>query len=168
MALVDCPECGVGVSSSAAACPSCAFPIRAPLSSLPVAQLASAPGRRTPTGATAVALDTVKGVAARLVMGAFLILTAIPFEAVPAVIGGIVVAGSSFFLWRKAKRVATMDSEGGGASAQVQEFLLDAEDRQLRALADFEEQAGQRLADLEERIDFHERLLIKSRQQSGD
>lgn len=168
MALVDCPECGVGVSSSAAECPSCAFPIRAPLSSLPVAQPASAPGLRTPTGATAVALDTVKGVAARLVMGAFLIISAIPFEAVPAILGGIVIAGSSFFLWRKAKNAATMDPEGGGASAQVQEFLLDAEDRQLRALADFEEQAGQRLTDLEERIDFHERLLIKSRQQSGD
>ena len=168
MALVECPECGAGVSSSAVACPSCAFPIRAPLSSLQVAQPASAPGRRTPTGATAVALDTVKGVAARLVMGAFLILTAIPFEAVPAVIGGIVVAGSSFFLWRKAKKAATMDSDGGQTSAQVKEFLLDAEERQLRAIADFEEQAEQRLADLEERIDFHERLLIKSREQSGD
>jgi len=168
VALVDCPECGVGVSSSAAACPSCAFPMRAPLSSLPVAQPPSARGLRTPNGATVMALDTVKGVAARLVMGAFLILTAIPFEAVPALLGGIVIAGSSFFLWRKAKKAATMDPEGGGASEQVQEFLLDAEDRQLRALADFEEQAGQRLADLEERIDFHERLLIKSRQQSGD
>ena len=167
MALVDCPECGVGVSSSAAACPSCAFPIRTPLGSLPAAQpVASAAG--APSGATAVALDTVKGVAARLVMGAFLILTAIPFEAAPAVFGGVVIAGSSFFLWRKAKKAAATESGGGQATAEVQEFLIEAEERQLRAIGDFEEMAGQRLADLEERIDFHERLLIKSRQQSGD
>lgn len=111
-----------------------------------------------------MALDTVKGVAARLTMGAFLILTAIPFEAAPAVIGGLVIAGSSFFLWRKAKKVAAAESEGGHSTAQVREFLLEAEDRQLRAIADFEEQAAQRLAEIEERIDFHERLLIKSRQ----
>ncbi len=103
-----------------------------------------------------------------MVMGAFLILTAIPFEAAPAIIGGIVVAGSSFFLWRKAKKAATMDPDGGQTGAQVQEFLLEAEERQLRAIADFEEQAEQRLADMEERIDFHERLLIKSREQAGD
>jgi hypothetical protein len=126
------------------------------------------PTKSTPTGATAVALDTVKGVAARLVMGAFLILTAIPFEAAPAVLGGVVIAGSSFFLWRKAKRAASMELGGGQATAEVQEFLMEAEERQLRAIGDFEELAGQRLADLEERIDFHERLLIKSRQQSGD
>ncbi len=163
MALVECPECGTPVSTSAAACPSCAFPIRAPLNAVP----APTPGSRAPTvaPATAVALDTVKGVAARLVMGAFLILTAIPFEAVPAVVGGVVIAGSSFFLWRKAKKAATAEPEGGLAAARVQEFLVEAEDRQLRALADFEEQSAQRLADLEERIDFHERLLIKSRQQ---
>ena len=165
MALVECPECGGGVSSSASACPACAFPIRTPLASVGLGQPAAAPGPRVPSGATAVALDTVKSVAARMTMGAFLIATAIPFEAAPAVLGGLVVAGSSFFVWRKAKRVAMMDSEGGQSTAEVREFLLDAEDRQLRALADFEEQAGQRLADLEERIDFHERLLVKSRQQ---
>jgi len=167
MALVECPECGGGVSSSADACPSCAFPIHAPLSSMPAREPAGAP-MRGPTAATVVALDTVKGVAARLVLGAFLVLTAIPFESPPALIGGLLVAGSSFFLWRKAKKAATMDLDGGQSAEQMQEFLLEAEDRQLRAIADFEEQAGQRLTDLEERIDFHERLLIKSRQQGAD
>ena len=164
MALIECPECGGGVSSSADACPACAFPIRTPPRSRAVSQPATAPIPRTPTGATAVALDSVKSVAARLVMGAFLIVTAIPFEAAPAVVGGLVIAASSILVWRKAKKAATMDSDGSQSTAQVREFLLEAEDRQLRALADFEEQAGQRLADLEERIDFHERLLIKSRQ----
>ena len=109
--------------------------------------------------------DTVKAVAGRLALGGMFFVAGVAWEAPPVIIGAFIVVASCIPLWRKAKRAATSEGQGAESRAQIQEFLLDAEDRQLRAIADFEEQAAQRLADIEERIDFHERLLIKSRQQ---
>jgi len=166
MALINCPECDASVSSSAAACPACAFPIYAPAGT-PLVRKPTPIGvrRPEPTGAAAVALNTVKAIAGRLVLGAAFFWSGVAWEAPPVIIGALVVVGSCVPLWLKAKRAAR--GEGGSAGAlehRVKAFVADSEDRQLRAVDDLEADHGQRLTDLEERIDFTERMMIKRRE----
>ena len=166
MALINCPECGASVSSSAVACPSCAFPLDAPAGTPLVREPTPLGVRRPePMGAAAVALNTVKGIAGRLVLGGWFLISGIAFEAPPVIIGALIVVGSCIPLWLKAKKVARGEgSDTGAIEHRIRAYVTDSEDRHLRAVEDLEAEHARRLADLEERIDFTERMMIKRRE----
>jgi len=62
-----------------------------------------------------------------------------------------------------------MGGSGGGAQleAKMRQYVTEAEERQMR-LADLEEENSRRVGELEERLDFAERLLARQGGSSGD
>ena len=159
MALIDCPECGAEISSSAQACPACAFPID------------RGRGRHTgqPEWTGQRVWDLGKQIMARVVLGGVLFASGAAWEAPPVIISALVVFGSTVPLWLKARKAALIGGSGDGAQleARMRQYVTEAEERQMR-LTDLEEENSRRVVELEERVDFAERLLARQGDSSGD
>ncbi len=150
MALIECPECGWEVSDTAAACPKCAYRLGA--GTLPVTGGVgeeSGIQRWWPTAS----------VLGRLGVGACLLFLARVEQELGAPTGilGLLVAGSAIPAWYRHKL------------ARLQAGSIDTalEDRLEDRLLDQERRHLEQLADLEERLEFTERLLTKQREQIG-
>jgi hypothetical protein len=161
MALVACPECGTEVSSSAAACPHCAFPLRSPRDVAPLDHGARPPA---PVVSGAAALDVTRQITGRLALVAVLFPSGVIWEAPPVILASLAVLGSCIPIWRKAKRGLVGGAETH-VQAQVDSRLAEVQEHLGRKLSDIEQRQIDRLADLEERIDFTERLLVKRREE---
>jgi len=159
MALIDCPECGAEISSSAQACPSCAFPI------------SRRRGQHTgqPERTAQRTWELGKQILARVVLGGVLFASGAAWEAPPVIISALVVFGSTVPLWLKARKAALMGGSGDGSQleARMRQYVAEAEERQMR-LADLEEENSRRVVELEERVDFAERLLARQGDSSGN
>ena len=86
-------------------------------------------------------------------------------DSVAAIIGGVVIAGSAIPTWYRAK-IARM-REGRGATDLEYRFedrMTEFEQRQQDQLHRLAQMQTEQMADLEERMDFAERLLAKKEQ----
>ncbi len=156
MALIECPECGTDVSSRAQTCPRCAYPFGKGNKGL-----RRSPGTGIPSPYSG--MDLAKTVVARVVLGGVLFASGITWEAPPVIISALVVFGSCVPVWFKARRAAILrsGSESGVLESRLKEFMSDMEYRQVQQLDDIAEQNARQIAELEERLDFTERLLAK-------
>jgi hypothetical protein len=156
MALIECPECGREVSASAAACPECAYPIAAGTPRAPGQRDGGTPKR--PWWKTAIPLFV------RVVAGAILIGVGADEESVAAIIGGLLVGGSAIPAWYRDKiermKVASGVARGGD---RLEERITEMEQRHREQLAQLGQMHAGQIAELEERIDFAERLLTEKR-----
>ena len=149
MALIECPECGWEVSDTAAACPKCAYRLGGALSV---------------SRSEATSLSTERSwwpaasIIGRIGVGAFLMFLARVEQEFGAGVGllGLVVAGSAVPAWFRHK----MERLRVGADPALVDRL---EDR----IAELEHLHLEQMTDLEERIEFAERLLTKQREQIG-
>jgi hypothetical protein len=79
-----------------------------------------------------------------------------------AIIGGIVIAASAFPTWYRAKIDRLRASQSGAAPISTLEARMAAlEKQQHDRLEQIEQARSGQIADLEERVDFAERLLTK-------
>ncbi len=156
MALIECPECGREVSSNAAACPSCAYPVATGMQARTSGVDAKSRWRERAKLAAQIG--------ARLLGGMILIGFGVdgnPQEAgTAAIIGGLIVAVSAIPTWYRARlgRSVRRDPDG------LRERLATMEERHRQQIAELARMQADRVADLEERIDFTERLLTKQRE----
>ena len=135
MALIECPECGREVSDVAAVCPECAYPVRTGTPPLPV---------RAASQSTQRPWWPAVDIIGRVAVGAFVLFLV-----------GLLVAGSAIPTWFRYKM------EGLRAGRADTALVDGLEDR----MAELEHRHVEQVADLEERIEFTERLLTKQREQ---
>jgi hypothetical protein len=159
MPLIDCPECGIEVSSQASSCPRCAFPMKKV-------------GNRGARGALGLpkvpltSLDVTKSIVGRLMFAGLLFASGIGFDAPPVIILSLAAGGSAVPLYLKARRVERL----GGVAApkrleqQLERQLIEAKDQSFQQLAEIDRNANH-IAELEERLEFMERLLARQREQ---
>jgi hypothetical protein len=81
--------------------------------------------------------------------------------AVAAAIGGILVAASSIPVWYRSRAGRL----GKGSTAILEERVATMEQRHREQMAELLRIQADQVADLEERVDFAERLLTKQREQ---
>ncbi len=159
MALIDCPECGREVSNSAAECPACAYPVGTLTPALPP--------RDVPVPPEYQWWKTALSILGRVVLGAILAgVGGDEEDSVAAIIGGVVIAGSAIPTWYRA-RIARLQA-GRGAADMAYRFdsrMAELEQRQQEQMDRLERMHTGQVAELEERIDFAERLLSKQREQ---
>ena len=158
MPLIECVDCGASVSDSAQACPQCGFPVKKSKARSP---------ERVPDvpRVTLTSLDVAKSNLGRVLLAAGFFASGVSWEAPPVIILSIVLGLSGIPLWLKARRAERV---GGVAETRVIEekvrrALIDAEDRDMQQLAEIEQNAN-RIVDLEERLDFMERLLAQQQE----
>ena len=149
MALIECPECGWEVSDTAAACPKCAY------------RLGGTPSVTPPRAVSESAIRSwwpAASIIGRVAVGGILMLLTMAEQELGAGTGllGLVVAGSAIPTWFRYK----MELSRSGVDTALVDHL---EDR----IAELEHRHQEQMADLEERIDFAERLLTKQREQIG-
>jgi hypothetical protein len=161
MTLAICPECHADVSDQAAQCPQCGYPLAvrsptpAPVDDSDLSGVRTVISRRFAVGWT-----TATGSAVLLM---FVLGRSVPGVAAATWVGALGLLASSIPIWWKTRRVA-----GGGAPApaelerRVEERLQAGEERIRRWLAEMED-GSRHVMELEERVDFAERLLTKYR-----
>ena len=162
MALIECRECGREVSSSAAACPECAYPIgtrRARTRGL--APVGSGPPKR-PWWKLAIPII------GRIAVGSIVMVFAVDDQSVAGLIGGLLIGGSAIPAWYRDK----FDRLGAGPAAaprddRLEDQMAEIEHRHREQMAQLEQTHAGQIADLEERMDFTERLLTERRGQAG-
>ncbi len=144
MALMECPECGWEVSDSAATCPKCAYRL----------------GTGTPSviPPRAVTWWPAASIIGRIAVGGIILFLTATEQELGAGTGlvGLLVAGSAIPTWFRHR----MERLRSGSADTV---LIDVEDR----MVELEHRHLEQIADLEERIEFTERLLTKQREQIG-
>ncbi len=161
MALIECPECGREVSSSAAACPECAYPVRAGTPPVPPRAVKEPPKYER--------WKTAASILNRLTVGAFLAgIGGGEEESVAAVIGGLIIGASAIpvFYRDKVERLRAGRSDTPRVDG-IEDRMVELEHRQQEQMVQFEQTHTAQMTDLEERIDFAERLLTKQREQIG-
>jgi hypothetical protein len=161
MSLIRCPECGREVSSSASACPECGYPVMTGTPSVPHS------AAKQPRDYTWV--KTSLSIAARIFLGVFIAAVGGEEEdSVAAIIGGSIIAASAFPTWYRAK-IAQLKSRGSGSEliTSVEDRLIEFERSQQDQMDRLEQLHSGQLADLEERLDFAERMLTKQKEQIG-
>jgi len=161
MTLIRCPECGREVSSSASTCPECAYPV--------VTGTPSVPHRAVKKSKGYTWVTTSLSIAARLFGGVIIAAGGGDEEgSVMAIIGGTIIAASAFPTWYRAK-IAQIKTRSSGAELvdSVEDRLLEFERRQQDQMDRVEQIHSGQIADLEERLDFAERLLTKQKEQIG-
>jgi hypothetical protein len=159
MALIECPECGNVTSSEATFCPQCGY-----------AAKKAAPPSPAESGRLAVVpltmLDITRSIVGRLLVGAGMLASGAAFDAPPAVLLGLVVWGSAVPLYLKARKAQLGPLAGHRALEEaVRKQLTAARDEAQLERSAIEDNAG-KIADLEERIDYLERLLARERERS--
>ena len=157
MPLIDCPECGIEVSAQATFCPRCGFPVKK------AAGRTAADSHGLPT-IPLTSLDVTKSLIGRLVFGGLLFASGIGFDAPPVVLLALVAWGSGVPLYLKARKAVRLGA-GQNTNAVDEELarqLLEARNQGLQHLADIDRNATQ-IAELEERLEFMERLLARQR-----
>lgn len=160
MSFIDCPECGLEVSSQATFCPRCGFPVK---------KAGSRQGRSASRGMAEVpltSLDVTRSLIGRLVFGGLVLASGIGFEAEPVIMLAFVAWGSGIPLYLKARKAARL---GAGLAAaaldpDLAHQLLEAKSLAAQQISEIERNAGQ-IADLEERVEFMERLLARQREE---
>jgi hypothetical protein len=160
MALAECPECGTVASTEATFCPQCGFPINK----------AAQPAPSGPRGLPFIALsmlDLTKSIVGRILVGAGMMATGVAFDAPPGVLLALVVWGSAVPLYLKARKAHRLGPLAGQRALEeaVTKQLAAARDETQRQLATVDHNTS-RIAELEERIDFMERLLARERERS--
>lgn len=149
MALIECPECGWEVSDTAAACPKCAYRLGG---ALPIAR------SQTTSLSTQRSWWPAASIAGRIGVGFALMLLARAGTEFGATTGllGLIVAGSAIPAWIR-HRMERLRSGGDPT-------LVDSlEDR----IAELEHRHREEMTELEERVEFAERLLTKQRGEIG-
>jgi len=156
MALIECPDCGTDVSSKAPTCPRCAYPVSKKLTG-------SSSGLRSSYGG----LEVAKQLLGRVVLGGVLFASGVSWEAPPVIISALVILGSCVPIWLRARKAAILGHAGDSAmfEGRVKELMADMEYRQMQQLDEVAEQSSRQIAELEERLDFTERLLAKQADQ---
>ena len=155
MALIDCPECGREVSSSAAVCPVCAYPVSTGTPPVPPRAVSEPPKYRW--------WKTTIPLLGRVVLGVMLAAIGGDEEgSVAAVIGGVIIAGSAIPAWYRDKIERLKAGRAAeGLDDRFADRMADLEHRQQVQMDRLEQMHTEQMADLEERIDFAERLLTK-------
>ena len=149
MALIECPECGREVSDSAAACPDCAYPVAKGSTPVP-----SRPAREPTKRSWWPAVSIIGRIA---VGGIILFLGAVEGElGAEIVLVGLLVAGSAIPTWFRHKIERLRAGWAGTALVDLEDRMVELEHRHL-----------EQMTDLEERIEFAERLVTKQRAQIG-
>ncbi len=158
MALIDCPECGRQVSSSASACPGCAYPLVSGAFPAPT-QVAAEPERPK-------WWKTALGLAARLAVGMMLIAAGLGEDEPSGVVGGLIIGGSAIPAWYRAKfGRLRLPGTGRRLGNRLEERLAEIERRHREEMEQLQETHAGHMADLEERLDFTERVLTRNREQ---
>lgn len=154
MALVDCPECGREVSNRAPNCPDCAFPFEGPPKKGLFEQIVNSQRLRA---AGSVGLRLFIGVMVAGVGGG-------EEGSGAAVFGGILIGASAFPTWYR-YRLERFKNRRAQLSVdeEVERYVSDLRQKQDDEIARIEAAYDERVADLEERVDFAERLLTKGR-----
>jgi len=157
MALIDCPECGHEVSSSAAVCPACAYPVGTVTPPAPQGTVTVPPEYNWWKIALSMLVRVVAGAIIAGVGGG-------EEESAAAIVGGILIAGSAIPTWYRA-RIGRLKAAHVGADLEhrFEDRMSEFEQRQLEQLDRIERMHTGQMAELEERIDFAERLLAKQR-----
>ena len=157
MALIECPECGREVSSSAGACPQCAYP---------VGTGTPAVSSRAVSGSPTHSWWNTASIVGRIGVGGILVLLARVEQELGAGTGllGLLVAGSAIPTWIRYRieraRVGQIDTAPVDG---LEDRIADLEHRH----AELEQRQLEQITDLEERVEFAERLLIKQREEIG-
>jgi len=148
MAFTDCPECGLAISERAAACPRCGFPLK-PRQDV-----------RYVTGLSA--LDAAKSIVGRVVLGVAIFSSGVAFDAPPVILCSMVLLGSTIPVWLKARKFERL--RAGAVAPPIESApksrLVAAESHGRPHLTELE-QASQQVEDLQERLEFLERLVAK-------
>ena len=159
MSLIECVDCGATVSDGALACPQCGFPVKKSKGRSPQ-RIADVPR------VSLTSLDIAKSILGRVGLAVGFFASGVTWEAPPVIILSIVMGLSGVPLWlkaRKAERLGGMSSTDA-IEERVGRALVEAEDRDMQQIADIEQNAN-RLLDLEERLEFMERLLARQREE---
>jgi len=160
MPFIHCPECGLEVSAQATFCPRCGYP---------VAKVGRRQADRAAHGIAEVpltSLDVTRSLIGRLVFGGLVLASGIGFDAPPVVLLAFVAWGSGIPLYLKARKAARL---GGTAASglpdpELATQLLEARSQAAEQVAAVERNATQ-LQELEERVEFMERLLARQREE---
>ena len=147
MALIECPECGHEVSSSAAVCPECAYPVGTGTPSVPPQAV---------RGSTKPSWWTAVPIIGRVAGGGMLFLLAEPGSLGIGIVG-LLIAASAIPTWYHHRM------ERFKASLPDRALVDGLEDR----MAELEHRHSEQMTELGERIEFAERLLSKQREQIG-
>ena len=157
MSLIECADCGTTVSDSAPACPQCGFPVEK-------SRGRSNQGAPDVPRVSLTSLDVAKSILGRFVLAAGFFASGVGFEAPPVIILSVVLGLSGVPLWLKARKAERL---GGTTDTHLIEervgrALIEVEDRDMQQIADIEQNTN-RILDLEERLEFMERLLARQR-----
>ncbi len=160
MALISCPECGREISNNAATCPVCGYHLQ-----LVVPEHGRAMNTSDRSGWWKLGLS----IAGRIAIGVSVAVLGWEWDmSYPAVFGGITIAGSSIPAWYKTK-IDRLRGVGGGADKieRLENRLAELENRHQMDMADIDQVHREQIAELEERIEFTERLVASKREQIG-
>lgn len=159
MALIECPECTTVASSKATFCPQCGYPFKHVKE-----REATSPGSVPFISFTI--LDVTRSIVGRVLFGGLVFATGIGFDAPPAIILALIAWGSAVPLYLRARKSHRLGPFTGHRQIEqaVVKQLTEARDETRRELAGIDINAG-RITELEERLDFMERLLAKYREQ---
>jgi hypothetical protein len=157
MALIDCPECGHEVSSNAAVCPACAYPVGTVTPPAPPGTATVPPEYKWWKIALSMLVRAAVGGIIAGVGGG-------EEGSAAAIVGGVLIAASAIPTWYRA-RIERLKAERGGADLEhrFEDRISEFEQRQQEQLDRIERMQAGQMAELEERVDFAERLLAKQR-----
>jgi hypothetical protein len=113
-------------------------------------------------------LDAAKSIVARAILGGALLASGVAWEAPPVIICSMVVIGSTLPVWLKARKAERLRTSGEieAVESPTDYRLLEAEARNRKQVDELDVAAHQ-VEDLQERLEFLERLVAK-RQQGVD
>jgi len=113
-------------------------------------------------------LDAAKSIVARVILGGALLASGAAWEAPPVIICSMVVIGSTIPVWLKARKAERLRSSGEIEAIEppTDRRLVEAEARGRDQVAELDV-ATHQVEDLQERLEFLERLVAK-RQQGVD
>jgi len=160
MALVPCPECGREVSSSAAACPACAYPVATGTPPVPLIAVSRTPGPQW--------WKTAGSIVVRLGLGGILIAAARDQSeaAIAAGFGGLIIAASAIpVFYRNTIERLKAGSAAATPGHRIENRMVELEQRHREEIRRVDELHAAQTAELEERLDFAERLLTKQRRE---